>query len=130
MPTPPLPITRRGFLLSFVFLCFLFLPVPFFAVVAISIAPVSALLPFAYGFGWNGGLVIVLAYAMIYIGIFYLLGAVCYRLAGTVPWRKVQWGFLIGILMVPLLCSFARVCTDGRKPPYTFWEGASRLLKR
>ena len=124
-------LDRRDFLVFFVAACMAFVPVVFFGGFYISVMPISAMI-LHIGNGMN--LILMAIYLPIYTAVFLGVGAAGYAMIGRLPWNLAREFALVGLLILPLLSSFARVITyvgwDGRGGTYTFWEAGDRYFEK
>jgi hypothetical protein len=131
---PPMPLSRRSFLLSFVTLCVAVVPVVLVGPFFVAIEPVSALILDIFRFGFERVSILVAIHVLIYTGAFTGIGAIAYFLMRSLPWRTAQWFSIALLLSLPVLCSFARVVTysswDGGGGTYTFWEAVHRYFEK
>lgn len=128
---------RKPFIISFVILAVLFVPVVFDLGLASFIVPacwgIVSMISALVALNWKLALFVAI-YTAIYMGTFTLIAYLLDFLARLTRNNKALLVIQIALLLGLVTCSFARVLThesiQGRGGTYTFWTAIGRLMEK
>ena len=129
-------MTRKAYVLTFIVLAVMFVPVDIFYFMGNLVVPCCYLILGGLLAGlWDwGGIFFGSVYVALYFALFYLLARVTYGLITRVKTAKLRLALQVSVLVLVFSCSFLRVITNtgfrGNSGTYNFWTASVRYLER
>jgi hypothetical protein len=126
----------RPYLLSFLALAFLFVPVIFFFGLAGLVAPCCYGLYAMLNLGPSDQIIfaVFLVYLVIYFGLFFLMAFLSFRLSTLFAKKSVRTSIQVAFLLLLFSCSFLTVIMEGggmvntsQSGTYNFWTACARF---
>ncbi len=129
-------MTRKAYLITFIVLAVIFVPVDIFYFMGNLIVPCCYLILGGLLAGlWDwGGIIFGGVYIALYLGLFYLFARVSFNLISRATNAKLRLALQILVLLAIFSCSFLRVIVNsgfrGNSGTYNFWTACVRYLER
>jgi hypothetical protein len=129
-------MTRKAYVLTFIVLAVIFVPVDIYYFMGNLIVPCCYLILGGLLAGlWDwGGIVFGGVYVALYLALFYLLARVTYGLIAKVKNAKPLLVYQILLLALVFSCSFLPVIVNsgfrGNSGTYNFWTACVRYFER